>query len=187
VSGVWLVRHGAADWPAGTTLGWSDPPLSSAGERQAAEVAELLGGRRVAVVHTSDLRRARQTAERVAARHGLPVVVSEDLRELDFGRWEGRRLADLWKEEPAQAAAWGRDIRDSPSSFGESVADLERRVGRFAAALVPGPAAEIVVVAHRGSLVVLHAALTAGDVASSWAQPFELGAALLIPWPAKEV
>jgi len=170
---LWLVRHGAADWPVGAALGWSDPPLSPAGETQARAAAQALAARPLTAVHASDLLRARATAEVVAAPHGLPVRVSADLRELDFGPWEGRRLADLWREHPEAARTWEADLSRSPPQFGESVAELEARVGRWAAALARGE--EAAIVAHRGSLAALQALLTGGAFAESWALGFEPG------------
>jgi broad specificity phosphatase PhoE len=175
---VWLARHGEAAWPRGGALGWADPPLSRLGEAQAGALAERLAGRPIAAVHSSNLRRALATAEAVAARHRLTVEVTSDLRELGFGAWEGRRLGDLWREEPDAAREWEADIRRTPSSFAESVPDMERRVAGFAQALRrPGldEAQEIAVVAHRGSLAALHAILSGGDFGSSFRSlPFDL-------------
>ena len=175
---VWLARHGEASWPPGAALGWADPPLSRPGEDQARALGGRLAGRPIAAVHSSSLRRAVATAEAVAAPHRLTVEVTSDLRELGFGAWEGRQLGDLWREEPDGAREWEADIRRTPSSFAESVPDLERRVAGFAAALrrsgVVEPR-EIVVVAHRGSLAALHAALSGGDFGSSFRSlPFDL-------------
>jgi broad specificity phosphatase PhoE len=167
---VWLVRHGDAGWPPGAALGWSDPPLTARGRAQAAAVGRRLAGRPLAAVHSSDLRRARATAEAVAAPHGLRVLVSEDLRELGFGAWEGRLLSDLWRELPEEARRWEADLRRSPPQFAESVPDLERRVAAFARALRGGAirGEEVAVVAHRGSLAALHGLLSGEDLASSF-------------------
>jgi probable phosphoglycerate mutase len=167
---VWLVRHAEADWPPGAALGWSDPPLTARGRAQAAAAARRLAGRRLGAVHSSDLRRARATAEALAAPHSLPVLVTEDLRELGFGAWEGRLLADLWRELPEEARRWEADLRRSPPQFAEAVPDLERRVSAFARRLLAGPAQglEVAVVAHRGSLAALHGHLTGEDLASTF-------------------
>ena len=169
---IWLVRHGRPDWPGGA-LGWSDPALSAAGEAQALAAARRLAGRPLRAVHASDLRRALGTAERVAAPHGLPVLASADLRELAFGPWEGRDLADLWTEQPEAARAWEADLRRTPPDFAESVADLERRVGRFAAGL-EAAAGDVAIVAHRGSLAVLQTLLTGSDLVAVWRLGFAL-------------
>jgi probable phosphoglycerate mutase len=176
---VWLARHGEAVWPRGAALGWADPPLSRLGQEQAMALAERLAARPIAAVHSSNLCRALATAEAVAAPHGLTVEVTSDLRELGFGAWEGRRLGDLWREEPDEAREWEADIRHTPSSFAESVPELERRVAGFAGSLrrsgLEEPL-EIAVVAHRGSLAALHAILSGGDFGSSFRSlPFDLG------------
>jgi broad specificity phosphatase PhoE len=175
---VWLARHGEAAWPRGAALGWSDPSLSRLGEDQAGALAERLAGRPIAAVHSSNLRRALATAEALAAPHRLAVEVTSDLRELGFGAWEGRRLGDLWHEEPAEARVWEADIRRTPSSFAESVPDLERRVAGFARALQRSgldQAEEVAVVAHRGSLAALHAILSGGEFGFSFRSlPFDL-------------
>ncbi|HKF78343.1 MAG TPA: histidine phosphatase family protein [Candidatus Dormibacteraeota bacterium] len=171
---VWLVRHGEPAWPAGAALGWSDPVLTPAGEAQASAAADRLASRPLSAVHSSDLRRSLLTARRVAARHGLRVSVTSELRELHFGPWEGRSLADLWAEDPDAARAWESDLERTPPQFGESVADLRRRVGSFARRLAAGPG-EVAVVAHRGSLAALQSALTGVEFATCWTLGFALG------------
>jgi broad specificity phosphatase PhoE len=177
---VWLARHGEAASAHGRALGSSDPPLSDRGRLQAMGLAGRLASRPLEAVYASDLRRALAAAEAVAAPHGLSVAVIPALRELDFGTWEGRELADLWLEHPDQAKAWEEDVRQSPAAFAESVTQLEARVRPFARDLAAGRWVEVAVVAHRGSLVALHAALLHGDFASSFRLLFELGEAIRI-------
>lgn len=165
---IWLVRHGAADWPPGLALGWSDPPLSPRGVREAEGAATALASRILEAVHSSDLRRAAETATLVARPHGLAPTLSRDLRELDFGAWEGRPLSALWREQPEQARAWEADLRRTPPSFGEPATTLEARAARFAAGLRAAPRGEVAVVAHRGSLAALEAALTGTELAATF-------------------
>jgi broad specificity phosphatase PhoE len=170
---LWLARHGQAVAPPGVAIGRTDVPLAAAGRRQARELAERLAGVTLARIYASDLRRSRETAEPVATNHGLPLELTADLRELDFGAWEGRRLADLWIESPAEASEWESDLRRVPSSFGETFTELEARVSRFAAGLPR--CGDALVVAHRGSLAVLYAQLSGASVATAWTLAFELG------------
>lgn len=90
---LWLVRHGETTASAARRIaGWSDPALTSKGEAQARRVGEMLAGERYDRVWSSDLRRAMESA-RLAAEGGSswpPAVADARLRELNFGRFEGR-------------------------------------------------------------------------------------------------
>jgi broad specificity phosphatase PhoE len=85
-----LVRHGETDWNAdGRLQGHTDRPLSDYGRRQARELAGELEDEELEAIYSSDLTRARETAEIVGERLGLPVALYPDLREKDWGTWEG--------------------------------------------------------------------------------------------------
>src|SRR5512145_1936926 len=87
---VVLVRHGATDWNVqGRCQGATDRELTEVGVRQAEAIAAQLAEETVHAVYSSDLKRARRTAELISATHGLPVLVEEDIRELDHGDLEG--------------------------------------------------------------------------------------------------
>lgn len=151
-----LVRHGeAVGTRAGRLLGETDPPLTAAGRAQAARLAEWLSRRPVSRVIASQRRRARATAAAIARPHLVPVDAWPELNELDFGRWEDRRQADLSPRDRQRFRAWrSHPWRVSPPG-GESTRRLHRRVARAwrrLAGLSPG---RVVVVAHGGSLRML--------------------------------
>jgi len=90
VTTLLLVRHGETDWNAdGRLQGQTDRPLSDFGRRQARRLADELADEELEAIYSSDLTRARETAEIVGLRLGLPVVLDPDLREKDWGTWEG--------------------------------------------------------------------------------------------------
>ncbi|HEX2895848.1 MAG TPA: histidine phosphatase family protein [Marmoricola sp.] len=138
-----VARHGDAEYVERV---FSDEggTLTSAGRRQAAELAEHLAGRRIAHVWCSDAARAVQTAEIVAARFGVAVTTRKSLREVDVGDLAGQpfsveavcNVTDQWFRGDLAAAFPG----------GESGHDV---VARYAAAL-----AEIADL-HRGETVVV--------------------------------
>lgn len=91
-SDLWLVRHGQTDWNlAGRWQGQSPraPGLNEAGREQALALRSQLAGKQFAAIYSSDLLRARQTAELLAEPLGLPVNLDPRLREMDLGDWEG--------------------------------------------------------------------------------------------------
>jgi probable phosphoglycerate mutase len=136
-----VARHGETDWNRdGRWQGHADPPLNDTGRRQAHELAAALRGEPIAAVYASDLRRARETAEIVAADLGLPVTVDERLREVDVGAWSGLTMADLEERFPDSVRRWRG--ADPAHSFGDGetyaamgervVAAVEEIVGRHA-------------------------------------------------------
>jgi broad specificity phosphatase PhoE len=107
VTTILLARHGETDWNRENRFqGNADPPLNAAGREQARALAEALSGEPLAAVYTSPLRRAAETAEIVAAPHGLPVEPVDELREVDVGSWEGLTRADLERRQPERFHRW---------------------------------------------------------------------------------
>src|SRR5687768_16876002 len=91
-----LARHGETDWNRELRIqGSSDIALNDLGRDQARALAEELAELALDAIYSSDLRRARETAEAVAAQHGLDVRLDPRLRERAFGSWEGLTRADI--------------------------------------------------------------------------------------------
>ena len=141
-----LVRHGETDWNAsGRLQGHTDRPLNEYGRRQARELAERLAGDGISFVYASDLARARETAEIIAARLGLEVAVDPDLREKNWGNWEGLTP----------------DERVEVEFEGESTEEHRDRVLRAVRRIVAAhPEERGVVVTHGGSLRRIQAAVS---------------------------
>ena len=82
---IYLVRHGQTDWNLqGLLQGHQDIQLNEAGRRQARELHDFFKDIRLGAVYASDLARARQTAEIIAAAHDQPVKTHQALRERYF-------------------------------------------------------------------------------------------------------
>ena len=131
---VSFVRHGKQEVPdsAFTPGVWRDPPLSALGERQAAAVGAALGRESVDVVLCSDLRRAAQTAEEVAAPHGLEPIPYAELREVETYRDvpQGVPLQDVMSPVMWHGVQerFVREKRWDVSPYSESSAEFRRRV-----------------------------------------------------------
>ncbi|MEU8886260.1 bifunctional RNase H/acid phosphatase [Streptomyces sp. NPDC048442] len=107
----------------------SDPELSAVGRKQAAAVADSLAARgTIEAVVSSPLTRCRETADAVASRLGLSVQIDEDLRETDFGAWEGMTFAEVRQRYTEDLDAWLASSKVAPTGGGESFATVARRV-----------------------------------------------------------
>jgi probable phosphoglycerate mutase len=94
---VWLVRHGETEWSRdGRHTGKTDLPLTEAGESRAVALRATLADQTFALVLSSPLQRARRTAELA----GFTPEICDDLREWDYGDYEGRTTADIRAERP---------------------------------------------------------------------------------------
>lgn len=93
---LYIVRHGQTDWNLEKRLqGQTDIPLNSIGKDQASEAAQLLKDIKFDATYSSDLLRAKQTAEIIALDHQLVVKTTELIRERHFGRWEGELVSEI--------------------------------------------------------------------------------------------
>ena len=104
---ILLARHGETDWNReGRFQGHADPPLNRTGRAQAVDLSVALMAEQLAAVYSSPLRRALETAEVLAASHGLEPVPVDDLREVDVGSWSGLTRPEVEERFPAQFARW---------------------------------------------------------------------------------
>lgn len=140
-----VVRHAPVS-AAGLCYGRTDVAVTVPAPRAARTIVDRLPWLPDAI-WTSPLARARDAARCLAEMLRTPLTIDERLRELDHGEWDGRSWEDIERTDGDRLAAWMADwIRGRPPG-GESVADIERRVGAWLADLGPGPVA---VVAHAG-------------------------------------
>ena len=145
-----LLRHGQT--PLSTErrfAGIGDIELTETGVRQAKLAGERLAARGgIDVILTSPLRRAQQTTAEVAAATGVEVVADDDLRETDFGAWEGLTFAEAQQRWPDEVTAWLGDPEVAPPG-GESFAAVGIRVQRAQARLLDRyEGATVLVVSH---------------------------------------
>jgi probable phosphoglycerate mutase len=126
-----LLRHGDTRLsPEHRFSGLVDLPLSASGIRQSqAAASRLAAGPPIDAVVSSPLQRAVDTAVIAAAELGLTAVTDDDLRETNYGDWDGFTLAEIQQRWPAAAAAWRRNPEQAPPG-GESFADTAHRVNR---------------------------------------------------------
>lgn len=127
---IYLARHGETDdnAPPARVQGSIDTPLNARGREQARRIAAELGNSGIAAVYSSQLVRARETAEIVAGELGLAVTVDERLAESQRGEWEGRLIEEIEREEPDLWASWRRGGAEFRFPGGEALAEHAARV-----------------------------------------------------------
>ena len=158
-TGILLARHGQTDDNLQPIRfqGFRDTPLNDEGREQARELADRIAGEPEPIrsLWSSDLSRARETAEIVGARIGLTPRLDPRLREANRGEWEGHLFRDIEREDPERYDGWMRAGASFRFPGGES---LQEQLDRVSAALrdVEGAGEPpALVVCHGGSIRVI--------------------------------
>lgn len=128
---LWLLRHGQTDWNVeGRWQGQAPqaPGLNDAGQAQAVAAQKLMRTVPLRAIYCSDLIRARQTSEIVAASFDLTICADARLREIHLGAWEGMLHSEIADRYPLELAERERDPLEARAPGGEIPAQVEQRV-----------------------------------------------------------
>jgi probable phosphoglycerate mutase len=160
-----LVRHGKTvlnSHDDGERLrGWMDVPLDEQGLREAEETAQRLAEYAVAHIHSSDLHRARQTAEAVERATMAPVVHTSDLRPWNVGTLAGQRVKDILpilrqlERDPSLRAPGGESFFNFCARYSRKLEELIE--------IAAGSENHIIAVTHVRNLLAARALLNDGD------------------------
>jgi len=142
-----FVRHGQSMANLQQVFaGHYDIPLTELGHAQAEKTAEYLDRYPIDCIYSSDLIRARQTAEHTAARRGMPIVNDEVFREIFAGEWEGMPFEEIKERYEDSHLVWCKQITRSRPNGGESVQELSKRIWQ---------GVQSVLETHRGQTVAI--------------------------------
>jgi alpha-ribazole phosphatase len=153
---ILLVRHGETDYNKKLRYqGHLDIDLNETGYDQAQKISKRISTKEIDEIYSSDLKRARNTAELIAAPHNQKVRSREGLREINVGDWEGLNYDDLNKQYPELSRKWF----DNPASVrlpgGEMLSEFQTRVvDSFEEIIDSSKGEKIVVTAHGGTIRV---------------------------------
>ena len=126
-----VVRHAETSCNVeGRFTGQTDSPLSLLGEQQILLLGKYLATEQLDVIVSSDLQRARTTAQAIARHHGLAVQEDADLREISLGTWEGRMFSEVYECEADLVALWKADPLTYAPQGGETLVQLHERIVR---------------------------------------------------------
>lgn len=159
---LYLLRHGETDWNVKNLVqGHSDIPLNKNGEKQAKQLAKKLKRIKFSAVFSSDLLRAKKTAEIIAVEHNLTVITKQVLRERDFGDLEGKpnQWFEIWQKKLEKGVknltAKEKDLIKKIKNRAESDEELMTRFIPFLRQVALAyPGKKILIVTHGGILRV---------------------------------
>jgi len=181
-----LVRHGETRANREFRyIGARDDVLTEHGQEQAEKLAEALSMLSVAAVYSSPLQRAYHTALPIAARHGLTVQVVDDLRENEFGAWEGLSRAEVMAQDADHLLAWEHDSSIAPPG-GESLEAMQRRVLAFVEKLArTHPDQTVALVSHVGPIKAMLCAALGAPVSSAFRIFLDPATISVVDWRQK--
>ncbi len=172
---LYLVRHGLTEWnKLNRFQGSSNIALAPEGIEQAKKLSQKLKHYKFDAVYASDLDRAFTTAKRIAIPHQLEVKKIPELREIQFGKWEGLTIDEIKKTDEIDYNAW----MEAPHSFefpGEgNLGNVQKRIMNGMREIIDKHNNQnILIVSHGGSLKIIILSLLALDL--SFYHKFWLG------------
>jgi broad specificity phosphatase PhoE len=163
---VFLIRHGATVLSAEDRFaGSTDVELSDTGRNQARCLAHRLADDKITAIYASPFRRTMETARIIAEPHRLAPVPRDALREIDHGRWEGLRRADVETQFKDEYAAWEEDPSTFAPTGGESGISVLARALPVVREIVLRHAGEnVAIVSHKATIRLLISSLLGFDV-----------------------
>jgi broad specificity phosphatase PhoE len=162
---LFLIRHGATVLTAEDRFaGSTDVELSDVGRVQVAALARRLADDPIKTVYASPLKRTVETAAIICRPHGLAPILRDGLREIDHGRWEGLRRADVETQFAEEYTAWEEDPYIFAPEGGESgISVLARTLPVIREIVLNHSGENVVVVSHKATIRLIISSLLGFD------------------------
>jgi len=172
VTRVLAIRHGETAWNVDSRIqGQLDVPLNDIGRWQAHRLALAVSDEGIDAIYASDLLRAMQTAQAVAAGCGREITTDPGLRERGFGVFEGMTYTEIQQRYPEMSERWRKRDPTFGAPGGETLRDFfDRSVATVTRLALAHPGQTIAVVSHGGVMDALYRAASriALDAPRSW-------------------
>jgi alpha-ribazole phosphatase len=165
-----LIRHGETDWNIeGRYQGQSDVPLNSTGIKQAQDLAQQLRHEPLDAIYSSDLARAKGTAEILSRINGAPLFLDPRLREIDQGEWEGMLFQDIRSRFTEAFEERLRDPLQVAPPGGETVGQVRQRVLEAVDEIVDHyPRGLVAIVSHGLALAIVRVHYNKQAIETVW-------------------
>lgn len=151
-----FIRHGSTDFPEDQVYkGDNGPQLNKEGLLYAQKLGEWIRGEEIAAVLVSPSRRTIETATPIVKSLNLEYKIMDELKERDFGVWEGLTFGEIENQYPEGLKKWKEDPVSYTPEGGESIIDLQKRVNNIVQGVINEfKQKKVVVVAHMGPIRV---------------------------------
>ncbi len=161
---VYLIRHGESEMNRQKRFaGWTDCNLTDLGINQATEAAlRMAEVGHVDAIFSSDLVRAKKTAQIIADKLERPLTISQALRETNLGAWEALTIEEIEDRDPQLLKQWFIDLDNFAYPGGEAIADVIKRSDAFIRSMIRDHDS-ILIVAHAGVISLLLSHWLVGD------------------------
>lgn len=167
---IFLVRHGETEWNRSLRYqGHRDIPLSDVGRKQAEKIAARLTTEKIDAAYSSDLSRALETAKTIAGFHNLNVNIITELKETNFGRWEGLTYKEIDEQFHEIMDGWRNNPLDTKIPGGESLGEVAERCHTGMEKIISeNPGKNVLVVAHGGIIRIIAATVLGMPMNDYW-------------------
>ena len=176
MTSVYLVRHGETDYNKNRCYyGWTDCSLAQEGIEQSEVLRSTFFNIEYDVMISSDLKRAVETANIIKG-STKELLIDKRLRELNFGKWEGKSYKEVETAYPDHWNLWIEDYENAAPTEGESFMTMYNRVSQCMDEMLDRyKDKSLVIVSHNGSLRVIAAYLLGLPLDKTWCFNFDHG------------
>ena len=154
---IYLIRHGQSEWNVLNKIqGQVNTELTELGRNQGQAIGDRLMNSNIDVVYSSDLNRALDTAKIIAKKINKPLVISESLREINFGVWEGLTGRELRIDYKEEQETWRNRPEEVALPGAESLEVLSERVMKWMNSILKENCGkDIAIVSHSATLKIM--------------------------------
>ncbi len=185
---VYLVRHGETEWNITMKAqGHIDVPLSDHGRRQADFLGKRLAVEKFDGFYASDLTRAIETAKIISKHHNLELEALPELRELDFGDWEGMTIEEVAALFEDDLKRWWENPLSVRIPGGETVGEMAQRcLGALKQIVSRHTGGNVLIVSHGGPIRAITASILEMDLNKYWRLRMDNACLSIIDFPEWE-
>ncbi len=164
-----LIRHGETEWNKEEIYrGWAEVELNENGMTQAKLLADYLADIRITAIYSSPLKRALKTTEIIASRHAVNVETAPELKDLNYGEWQGLSHDQVKEKYQALLTEWQKSPQQVTLPGGESLGEVRERTMKLLEKGITEGKKIVALVTHRVPIKVLICALLGLDNSHFW-------------------